>query len=1131
MANNEVKFRVNIDVDGQKKIVDVSTDISHLADEFEKARTKSTKLRDKLLEFTQTAQSFQNLTNGLRELTGILGEYTSAASAQEELETKLSVNMRNTMDARDEDISSIKSLISAQQQLGVVSDEVQLSGAQELATYLSEKETLERLIPVMNDMVAQQYGINATQESATNIATMLGKVMDGQVGALSRYGYKFDEAQEQILKFGTESQRAAVLAEVVESAVGGMNEELGKTDAGGAKHMADFFEDIKKQIGSVFAALEPTIIGIGEVGMALNALSNTYNGIKGVTVAIRTFSSTVKMSTITTYAQATASRVASAAQFLWSKQLYYGRQASIAWAFGAKVATVQAIAMRGAIMGLMAVTGVGLAIMAVSSILSLFARNTDDATASMKAADEEARRLKESEQGTSEAYSSVNATLEINQAKLQSLMEMKKRGADTSSEEKKIVGELNSTYGETMGYFSSVSQWYEALTQNSKAYCEQMVLEAKTRQLANQIAEMELEKHNFLYDDNGKKRRYSTKRKQKAVYVSGGDYTYDQKTGDMSPKEIKYEEIVGSSDFEKATAKIAGYNNKINNLRSQLKESADAASKIKMPVVGSPTAPSSVSRPVRNNDTSSTGDKELTLIENARSYKDLANNVSYYQQELDKADITDAEHLLTLARAKKAAEEAVTAFKDLIDAANVPTELKTLDDYDKKLQYLRRQRQTASKEHIAQIDAQIEKTEAARQVLEDESVATLKDDEIKTYDDLNKKLSYYQRQLEVGDSKQREFAQKGINSLNKLRDAWDFSLEGLKLPATTDNVKDLDAAISFYTERQQREDADAIEKTQRLIDELTAKKKTLQIGIELPQMQREIEEIDGLSRRDFKLKVVGIGFDELSDKIKELNELLEDASHPVTSSQREEIEGMIRTYESWRRECVMSFNTVKDGWDSLKGIGSSIEGITSALEGNGNAWQRVTSLVDGFISLYESIEAVAGIIRMLTAVSDAHSGAKIVESSSIGATVAASAAEEAASAGVVAATAPVIAANKAATASYMELASAAYFAAHASIPFAGFGIASGFIASAVAIVEGIGVTPFADGGVVSGPTLALVGEYVGASNNPEVIAPLDKLRSMLKEDSGVMSGDVEFRIRYDDLVGILRKGHRKSLRG
>lgn len=105
--------------------------------------------------------------------------------------------MRNTMDAREADIQSIKDLCSAQQELGVIGDEVQLAGAQELATYLSEKQSLEQLIPVMNDMLAQQYGLNASQENAAQIATMLGKVMDGQTGALSRYGYKFDEAQEK----------------------------------------------------------------------------------------------------------------------------------------------------------------------------------------------------------------------------------------------------------------------------------------------------------------------------------------------------------------------------------------------------------------------------------------------------------------------------------------------------------------------------------------------------------------------------------------------------------------------------------------------------------------------------------------------------------------------------------------------------------------------------------------------------------------------------------------------------------------------------------------------------------------------------------------------------------------------
>lgn len=50
--------------------------------------------------------------------------------------------------------------------------------------------------------------------------------------------------------------------------------------------------------------------------------------------------------------------------------------------------------------------------------------------------------------------------------------------------------------------------------------------------------------------------------------------------------------------------------------------------------------------------------------------------------------------------------------------------------------------------------------------------------------------------------------------------------------------------------------------------------------------------------------------------------------------------------------------------------------------------------------------------------------------------------------------------------------------------------------------SGYRATPFADGGIVSGPTFALVGEYSGARNNPEVIAPLDKLKAMLSGHSG-----------------------------
>lgn len=198
-----------------------------------------------------------NIVGAVQGAIGAVKQFTEANQAQQEAEAKLAQVMRNTMDASDAEIQSIKDLTAAQQQLGIVGDEVQLAGAQELGTYLEQTDSLKKLIPVMNDMVAQQYGFNATQESAVNIATMMGKVMEGQVGALSRYGYKFDEAQEHILKYGTEAEKVATLAEVIGESVGGMNEALAQTPEGRMKQLSNTLGDIKERVGS-----ELTKIGV-----------------------------------------------------------------------------------------------------------------------------------------------------------------------------------------------------------------------------------------------------------------------------------------------------------------------------------------------------------------------------------------------------------------------------------------------------------------------------------------------------------------------------------------------------------------------------------------------------------------------------------------------------------------------------------------------------------------------------------------------------------------------------------------------------------------------------------------------------------------------------------------------------
>ena len=70
---------------------------------------------------------------------------------------------------------------------------------------------------------------------------------------------------------------------------------------------------------------------------------------------------------------------------------------------------------------------------------------------------------------------------------------------------------------------------------------------------------------------------------------------------------------------------------------------------------------------------------------------------------------------------------------------------------------------------------------------------------------------------------------------------------------------------------------------------------------------------------------------------------------------------------------------------------------------------------------------------------------------------------------------------------------------------------------------------FASGGIVYGNTLAQVGEYPGAANNPEVIAPLSKLRRLIQPEGGP-SGALEFRIRGNDLYAVYNKVNHANTR-
>lgn len=93
------------------------------------------------------------------------------------------------------------------------------------------------------------------------------------------------------------------------------------------------------------------------------------------------------------------------------------------------------------------------------------------------------------------------------------------------------------------------------------------------------------------------------------------------------------------------------------------------------------------------------------------------------------------------------------------------------------------------------------------------------------------------------------------------------------------------------------------------------------------------------------------------------------------------------------------FGDIKSGWGSIQGVGNGIQGISDALEGNGDAWQQVTGLINGFISIAEGIQGIVALFDMLTASTTAHAAASTTDAAATAGEAAAATANTAAKSG------------------------------------------------------------------------------------------------------------------------------------
>ena len=465
MAGNSTAT-ITFKLDGDVKTFQIlAKDAESLKKVLGTSASEAKKLGQELLDMNQAVEAFRGMETLIRGIESAFGSLSAEYNEASANETRLAQSMKTAMGATQEQVDAIIALTDAQEELGVVDGQFQISAAQQLAKFLQMTESLQTLIPLMNDMAAQQYGVAANEQNLISIATQLGKVLNGQTEALQRSGYVFSDAQKEVLNYGTEAEKVAVLVDVIGSKVGGMNAELGKTDAGRMMQLDFIMGRLREKIGSVLTKFMPFVSMFAQ-------LTTGVNGFFQLTAAVRAFNTALKSSGIAKFVSGAVGMTS--AMFSLSKSTSSNVAVLMRFARSAGSAKAALVSMRAATAGVLG--GIGLLAGGIIALIGHISKQ-------IRAQKEQARAAEEAAQAERELYSSVDST----RAELEAAMSAVKNFNGTQEEQKALVEQLNSKWGDAFGHYDTLGGWYDTLASKIDVYCNKLAREIELEQLRSTI--------------------------------------------------------------------------------------------------------------------------------------------------------------------------------------------------------------------------------------------------------------------------------------------------------------------------------------------------------------------------------------------------------------------------------------------------------------------------------------------------------------------------------------------------------------------------------------------------------------------------------------------------------------------
>lgn len=1131
MAKTDIQ--IVIEADG-KPIDAVIKSTEGLKEAMQKAISEATKLKPSLINAAASASLFQSLKSAVGSLQGIFASYTQSYEAAAVANTKLTTVMQERMNATAEDVKGVKDVISAQKELGVVSGSVQVAGAQQIGTFATQASTLRTLVPAMNNLLAQQKGVNATQEDAVTVGNLFGKALQGQVDALKRVGVTFSESEKKMLQHGTESQRAAILAQVITNNVGEMNQELASTPVGKMKQLQMYIGGVKAKIGELVYETGPYLAAASQVAVLASSFAQLRATLGGVWVAVSNFLLATKASILALYAEAGAAGTTSTAM---------------------RVLTTVKLAAVSAAKKLIAVISANVWLVAAAAVAGLVYALYKFSSANNEAA----RRQAE----TNEAFGVAAAAASKEENKLKSLfgaLNKAKQGSEAYARAKNSIMEQ---YGEYIrqieaehGKIKNLSDAYELLREKVVAAARARAMEAYVDKKMGETAEergelvsnirgvLSKKFHGAFLDhmvqktlkairDGNLSERYIKQFDElQTIAQPGGPsttqvynplrvYAAGMKKLDQRDAQVQADaKAVLSADKSTGNAGANGdpvknktyWDNKKKDAQEQLErldtsKAADrkAAAVLRKQIAGYDKQLEFFSAGSHGGGKGGGGSKGGHKVDPKKEEENRQKN-----EALDAHALTQAQDKETAAEIKAARERYAVLKQAEIDAKKEGAEKE------------REQNALDLKKELDQID---EQTAALLEAKRDQAEAVWNATHRKERD---KGLRFDRSTVTAANFSADEAAY-----FDKLRE-YARARRAAKDDATAEKynigrleelhtVKELTAAIEKLNAASEKQSGDEFYNTQKTIAAYQRKLELMKDGAEWQAKLREAKEIGQLGEREMKIRIRGIGIEELQSRIEAIQKRLADTTNPVSPEQRRDLLELAKTYRRWQVQSVSAISMVRSAWGGVSSIGNTVESLSNTLRGNASAWQKLSAVLNAVLQVEEKFKALTQVMRIFGLVSAANKTIKEQETTAT--IVNAQAVQTEAQTTIAAATAKT-AANKAEATTNVAGAAAKTFNAHAAIPWVG--IAAAAALTGVMIATMASLPKFAEGGIAYGPTLGLFGEYAGASHNPEVVAPLDRLRSLIAPQESSGGGSVRFRIEGRDLVGVLSKVSRHN---